>query len=103
MSNPELGARNVHVITRPHKALAAGEGLLRHSVPGESLLYKVTGDDTDGALDIFVLSIQPKSGPPLHIHHQQHETIFFTKGRYKVQVGDDAFRCVASGFQYITI
>ena len=101
MSNPGLGARHGHVITRPHKALAAGEGLLRHSVPGETLLYKVTGDDTDGALDIFVLSIQPKSGPPLHIHHRQHETIYFTKGQYKVQVDDEAFRCEAGGFVHI--
>src|SRR5262245_45859558 len=86
MTIPELGASNVQVTTRPYKALAVGEGLLRHSVPGETLLYKVTGDDTDGALDVFVLSISPKSGPPLHIHHQQHETIHFTKGRYKVQI-----------------
>lgn len=70
MSVADVGTGNVQVITRPHKALAAGEGLLRHSVPGETLLYKVTGNDTDGALDIFLLSIQPKSGPPLHIHHQ---------------------------------
>ena len=101
MSIPELGASNVQVITRPHKALAAGEGLLRHSVPGETLLYKVTGDDTGGALDIFLLSIHPKSGPPLHIHHQQHETIYFTRGRYKVQIDDDVFRCDAGGFVHI--
>ena len=101
MSIPELGGSNVQVITRPHKALAAGEGLLRHSVPGETLLYKVTGDDTDGALDIFLLSIHPKSGPPLHIHHQQHETIYFTRGRYKVQIDDDVFRCDAGGFVHI--
>jgi quercetin dioxygenase-like cupin family protein len=103
MSNADLGASNAQVNTRRHKALAAGEGLLRHSVPGETLLYKVTGDDTDGALDIFLLTIQPKSGPPLHIHHQQHETIYFMKGRYKVQVDDDVFRCEAGGFVHIPI
>jgi quercetin dioxygenase-like cupin family protein len=103
MSIPELGASHAQVTRRPYKALAAGEGLLRHSVPGETLLYKVTGNDTDGALDIFVLSVEPKSGPPLHIHHQQHETILFTKGRYKVQIGDDVFRCEAGGFVHIPI
>jgi len=103
MSNADLGASNAQVNTRRHKALAAGEGLLRHSVPGETLLYKVTGEDTDGALDIFLLSIQPKSGPPLHIHHQQHETIYFMKGRYKVQVDDDVFCCEAGGFVHIPI
>ena len=101
MSIHEAGTRNVRLITRRHKVLAAGEGLLRHSVPGETLLYKVTGDDTDGALDIFLLSIQPQSGPPLHIHHQQHETIYFTKGQYKVQVDGDVFRCEAGGFVHI--
>ena len=88
-------------MTRTHKVLAANEGLLRHSVPGETLRYKVTGDDTNGAMDMFVLSIQPKSGPPLHIHHHQHETISFLKGSYKVQLDGEEFRCEAGGFVHI--
>ena len=90
-----------HVTPRPHKVIAANDGLLRHSVPGETLRYKVTGDETSGALDIFVLDIQPASGPPLHIHHQQHETIYFLTGRYKVQLGDEVFHCEAGGFVHI--
>jgi quercetin dioxygenase-like cupin family protein len=91
------------IATRSPKVLAAHDGLLRHSVPGETLLYKVTGTDTDGALDVFTLAIQPNSGPPLHVHHHQHETIYFQKGTYKVQLGDDVFRCEAGGFVYIPI
>ena len=83
--------------TQPHKVLAAPDGLLRHSVPGETMLYKVNGTETQGALDVFVLAIQPNSGPPLHIHHHQHETIYFLKGSYKVQLGDDVFRCEPGG------
>ena len=93
----------LHTAMRPHKVLAASDGLLRQSVPGETLMYKVTADDTDGAMDCFVLSIQPKSGPPLHIHHQQHETIYFLKGSYKVQLDDDVFRCEAGGFVHIPV
>lgn len=89
------------IITHTHKVLAASEGLLHHSVPGETLMYKVTGSETNGALDIFVLDIQPNSGPPLHIHHHQHETLYFLKGSYKVQLGDDVFRCEAGGFVHI--
>ena len=89
--------------TQPHKVLAAPDGLLRHSVPGETMLYKVTGTETQGALDVFVLAIQPNSGPPLHIHHHQHETIYFLKGSYKVQLGDDVFRCEPGGFVYVPI
>ena len=77
--------------------------MLRHSVPGETLRYKVSGDDTDGALDIFVVAVEPGSGPPLHIHHRQLETIYFAKGRYKVQLGDETFRCESGAFVYIPI
>ena len=96
-----IANRRASTTTRPHKVLAANDGLLRHSVPGETLMYKVTGDETDGALDVFVLNVQPNSGPPLHIHHHQHETIYFLKGRYKVQLDDDVFRCEAGGFVHI--
>jgi len=64
-------------------------------------LYKVNGADTNGALDVFVLTIQQRSGPPLHIHHHQHETIHFLKGSYKVQLGDAVFHCEPGGFVYI--
>jgi hypothetical protein len=42
--------------TPPYKVLATNDGLLRHSVPGETLIYKVTGDDTNGTLDVLVLN-----------------------------------------------
>ena len=87
--------------TQTPKVLAADDGLLRHSVPGETLLYKVNGADTNGALDVFVLTIQPHSGPPLHIHQHQHETIYFLKGSYKVQLGDNVYRCEPGSFVYI--
>ena len=89
------------IAPQPHKVLAAADGLLRHSVPGETMLYKVNGTETQGALDVFVLAIQPNSGPPLHIHHHQHETIYFLTGRYKVQIDSDVFRCEAGGFVHI--
>ncbi len=87
--------------TQTPKVLAARDGLLRHSVPGETLVYKVNGADTNGALDVFVLTIQPRSGPPLHIHPHQHETLYFLKGSYKVQLGDDVYRCEPGSFVYI--
>jgi len=101
MSIAALGASHIQATSRPHKVVAAQDGLRRHSVRGEALLYKVTGDDTEGALDCFVLTMQPHSGPPLHIHHQQHETIYFLIGSYKVQIDDDVFRCEAGGFVHI--
>jgi mannose-6-phosphate isomerase-like protein (cupin superfamily) len=83
------------------KALAAGEGLKLTSGPGRDLIFKVTGDDTEGAFDFFTVQVAPLSGPPLHVHHTQEEAIFVLKGRYKVQVGDEIFRCDEGGFAYM--
>jgi quercetin dioxygenase-like cupin family protein len=83
------------------KALAAGDGLKLQSGPGRDLVFKVTGDDTNGAFDFFTVEVAPRSGPPLHVHHTQEEAIFVLKGRYKVQVGDELFGCEVGGFAYM--
>jgi mannose-6-phosphate isomerase-like protein (cupin superfamily) len=87
--------------TNKAKALAAGEGRKLLSGPGRNLVFKVTGDDTDGTLDFFTVEVAPKSGPPVHVHHRQEEAIFVLKGRYKVKVGDELFRCDVGGFVYM--
>ena len=81
-----------------YKVLTDNEGLVRHSVPGETLLYKMSGNDSGAALDYFILDVQPRSGPPLHIHLRQQETIHFVESRYKVQIGQDVFTCECGGF-----
>ena len=82
----------------PYKVLSTTEGLVRHSVPGETLLFKMSGNDPGGALDYVVLEVQPNSGPPLHVHLKQQETIHFVEGRYKVQLGQEVFTCERGGF-----
>ena len=82
----------------PYKVLSTTEGLVRHSVPGETLLFKMSGNDPGGALDYVVLDVQPNSGPPLHVHLKQQETIHFVEGRYKVQLGEEVFTCERGGF-----
>jgi quercetin dioxygenase-like cupin family protein len=86
---------------RDYKILHPGEGLERISVPGETLSYKVCGDDNGGAFDYLVLTIQPGSGPPLHVHDVQHETIHFVTGRYKVQAGDELQIVDGGGFLWV--
>jgi quercetin dioxygenase-like cupin family protein len=86
---------------RAAKVVLRGEGTIRYSVPGETLYFKIRGDETDGALDYFVLDVLPKSGPPLHTHRKQHETIHFLTGRYKVRAGDHVFVCEEGTFVHI--
>lgn len=83
------------------RALARDEGLRLQSGPGRDLIFKVTGDDTKGAFDFFIVEVAPQSGPPLHVHHEQEEVIYVLKGRYKIRVGDDIVYCDEGGFAYL--
>jgi mannose-6-phosphate isomerase-like protein (cupin superfamily) len=85
----------------PPRVLARDEGLRLQSGPGRDLVFKVTGDDTNGAFDYFVVEVAPLGGPPLHVHHNQEETIHALKGRYKVRIGDETFVIEEGGFAYL--
>ena len=87
--------------TVPSVVLAKGEGLRLQSGPGRDLIFKVTGEDTAGALDYFIVEVAPRGGPPLHVHHVQEETIHVLKGSFKVRIGDEIFRLDEGGFAYL--
>jgi quercetin dioxygenase-like cupin family protein len=89
------------ITTNQTKVLAEGEGLRLQSGPGRDVVFKVTGEDTGGAFDYFVVEVAPHGGPPLHVHHRQKETIHVLKGQYKIRIGDDVFRCTEGGFAYL--
>ena len=87
--------------TTPRTVLGPGEGLRLQSGPGRDLIFKVTGEDTGGAFDYFIVEVAPLGGPPLHVHHAQEETIHALRGRFKVQIGDDTFAIEEGGFAYL--
>ena len=89
------------MIATQYKVLAPGEGLKLQSGPGRDLIFKVTGEDTNGAFDYFIVQVAPKGGPPLHVHHKQEETIHVLKGRYKIRIGDEMYYCEEGGFAYL--
>lgn len=91
----------MEVATGLGQVLGPGEGLRLQSGPGRDLIFKVTGDDTGGALDYFIVEVAPRGGPPLHVHHRQEETIHVLKGQYKIRIGDDIFHCDEGGFAYL--
>lgn len=81
--------------------VSAGEGLRLRSGPGRDLIFKVTGDQTRGLLDYFIVEVAPHGGPPLHVHHKQEEAIHVVKGRFKVRIGEDEFELEDGGFAYL--
>ena len=67
-----------------------------------SRFLKVTGEDTGGAFDYFVVEVAPLSGPPLHVHHIQEETIHVLNGqRTKVRIGNEFPYIQEGGFAYL--
>ena len=86
---------------KPCVVLNEGEGLRLQSGPGRDLIFKVTGEDTNGAFDYFIVEVAPHGGPPLHVHHLQEETIHVLKGRFKIRIGDSIFYVNEGGFAYL--
>jgi quercetin dioxygenase-like cupin family protein len=91
----------MNTLTTSYKVLAPGEGLRLQSGPGRDLIFKVTGEDTAGAFDYFIVEVAPKGGPPLHVHYKQEEAIHILKGYYKIRIGEDIFYCQEGGFAYM--
>ncbi len=83
------------------KVLTPNEGLRLQSGPGRDLIFKLTGEDTGGAFDYFIVQVAPHEGPPLHVHHHQEETFHVLKGKFKVRVGDEIFYCNEGDFAYL--
>jgi quercetin dioxygenase-like cupin family protein len=88
-------------VTFAPKVLAPEEGLRLQSGPGRDLIFKVTGEDNGGAFDYFVVEVSPHGGPPLHVHHEQEETIHVLTGRFKVRIGDEESMLERGGFAYM--
>ena len=89
------------MITSRYVVLAQEEGLKLQSGPGRALIFKVTGEDTGGAFDYFLVGVAPHGGPPLHVHHRQEETIHVVKGKFKIRIGDELFYLAEGGFAYL--
>jgi len=53
-------------------------------------VFKI-GGGTGGAFDFMVGPVEHHSGPPLHVHREQHDTFYVLAGVLAVQVGDEVF------------
>ena len=89
------------MISSQCRVLTPKEGLKLQSGPGRDLIFKLTGEDTCGAFDYFIVEVAPHGGPPLHVHHQQEETLHVLKGKFKVRIGDEIFYLNEGDFAYL--
>lgn len=56
---------------------------------------KISGKDTGGQLAVFEYVGNEKTGPSLHVHHEQDEIFSIIEGEYLFRVGDKEFTAKA--------
>ena len=80
--------------------LAPGEGLTVENPLGGLFTFKVTSDESDGAVTAIETFIVRQEGPPLHVH-EQDETIYTLAGSLRVKLGDTLREVPAGSFVFI--
>lgn len=70
-------------------------------VLGDLYTFKVTGNQTHGALTIIEQVIQPHSGPPPHIHQREDEAFYVLEGRFSFLSGDKQNVFEKGSFVYV--
>ena len=83
------------------RVLEPDQGMRLQSGPGRDLVFKLTGDETHGLLEYFIVEVAPHGGPPLHVHHFQHETIHVIHGTFKVRIGDECHHLEQGAFAFL--
>lgn len=58
--------------------------------PGSPWVFKI-GATTGGTFDFMVGAVEYLTGPPLHVHREQHDTFYVLEGVLAVQIDDEVF------------
>ncbi len=64
---------------------------------GETITVKVSGEDTDGELELVHATVPPRGGPP-HIHSREDECFYVLEGEFEFLAGDETVRASAGSF-----
>jgi quercetin dioxygenase-like cupin family protein len=80
--------------------LAPGEGLSVENPVGGLFTFKITSDESGGALTAIEAFVVQQEGPPLHVH-EQDELIYTLDGSMRVKLGDTLREATAGSFVFI--
>ena len=73
-----------------------GDGHSVRNPLGGVIEFKARAEETAGALTAFESAAAPGEGPPLHVHADANEVLYFLDGRFRVKI-DDTVRDASSG------
>lgn len=65
------------------------------------LVFKLRGEQCDGAMTVIETQVPPQEGPPLHVHDSQDEWLYVLEGDVRVRLGDDVLAAPAGSFAFI--
>jgi mannose-6-phosphate isomerase-like protein (cupin superfamily) len=81
-------------------ALGPGEGE-RIWFTDSTFTFKATAASTGGELFLMEATLPSGSGPPLHVHHNEHEAFYVLDGRLEIVCGQDRFEAGAGAFAFL--
>jgi mannose-6-phosphate isomerase-like protein (cupin superfamily) len=80
---------------------ARGEGDSVQNPIGEVIQFKARAEQTAGALTAFESAPGPSEGPPLHLHANEDEVIYFLDGLFRLKFHDVVQEAPSGSFALI--
>ena len=78
----------------------SGEGEILN-VLGIRTQVMLSGAETAKSFSLFVTHDLPNYGPPMHVHHNEHESFVVLEGEYILQVADERYTAKAGAFVHM--
>lgn len=72
----------------------------RFETLGASVLTKATSEQTDGALNLFVVACPPNYATPLHIHYAEDVAVYILEGALTFYWGKEKKEAMVGSFFY---
>lgn len=82
-------------------SIAPGDGQSVANPGGGVLAFKATDEQTGGALTAIETIVDAGFGPPLHVHANLDEFIYFVEGRFRVRLAERLTEVAPGTFVFI--
>jgi quercetin dioxygenase-like cupin family protein len=70
-------------------------------IVGDTLWFKATAAETDGAFTVFENISLPGNGPPPHLHENEDESIYVIDGEFEILLGVKTMRAEPGAFVFV--
>lgn len=64
------------------------------------IIFRLTGEDTNGETTLIETIAEPETGPPPHVHEREDETFYILEGEFEFLAGEEKVRAPADSVVY---